>query len=367
MLEIQSYLQSGKTFDELTDELGIKCNFHSEYPLVILNYDQIESPKMHPIVQECRGLVIDTTDYSVVAGCMKRFFNLGEAEEITGKFDWNGPVNSLTKEDGSLMSLFWNKYSNKWEVKTRGSWANQPIGENMPQWDELFWSLLGTECKIFKGYTYVFEMCSMYNQVVRQYPEPKLFLLTIIGPGGVELNDVDFCAEKNGWLRPEKIDVTNVESVKLYIKQLEETDGTAEGLVLQDKNGLRIKVKSSTYLAYSRLGGNGNIALDKNLLPLILANEQDEAIAIFPHIAERVEQLEYLINEMYQKLWETWYIAKDIEDQKEFAIRITKTHYTPFNSLLFRLKKDGIIKDIDKLKNLFYNSEELILKVLKGN
>lgn len=52
--------------------------------------------------------------------------------------------------------------------------------------------------------------------------------------------------------------------------------------------------------------------------------------------------------------------GKTFEDQKEFAICITKTHYTPFNSLLFRLKKNGDIKDIDKLKNLFYNSEELI-------
>ena len=67
---------------------------------------------------------------------------------------------------------------------------------------------------------------------------------------------------------------------------------------------------------------------------------------------------------MYNTLVTDWNKCKEIEDQKEFAICITKTHYTPFNSLLFRLKKDSDIKDIDKLKNLFYNSEELILKVL---
>ena len=369
MLEVQKYLLSGKTFEDLTNEFAIKVNYHPKYPLAILNYCQIDSPKLNPITMCCRGLVLDTSDYSVVAGCMPRFFNLGEALEITDKFDWNGPINSTVKEDGSLMTLFWNKYANEWKVKTRGSWADMPIGENIPRWDELFWSLLpnGYLDKCLKHSTYIFELCSMYNQVVRQYPESRLFLLTAINLNTLKewsVWSLDTEAGMYGLSRPAKIDVTNVEAVKAYIKQLEETDGTAEGLVLQDQNGLRIKVKSATYLAYSRLGGNGNLATDKNLIPLILANEQDEAIAIFPAIEKRVRELELCIFNMYNTLVTDWNKCKEIEDQKEFAICITKTHYTPFNSLLFRLKKDGDIKDIDKLKNLFYNSEELILKVL---
>ena len=95
MLEVQKFLiknhrqsEPGYNFSLLESELGIKCNYHLEYPLVILNYDQLDSPKLHPIVMECRGLVLDTTNYDVVASCMKRFFNLGEATEITDKFDW---------------------------------------------------------------------------------------------------------------------------------------------------------------------------------------------------------------------------------------------------------------------------------------
>lgn len=378
MLEVQKYLKKSKfkngrtEFENLTNDFGIKLNFHPDYPLVILNYCQINSPKMHPIVIECRGLVLDTTDYSVVASCMPRFFNIGEALEITSNFKWDRPINSLSKEDGSLMTLFWNNYSEKWEVKTRGSWANLPIGENLPKWDELFFSLLPKDFTFLKSkkFTFVFEMCSMFNQVVRQYIDPKLFLLTgiINTPEAlVELSSkvVDEIAAFHSISRPEKIDITNIEAAKTYIKHLEETDGTAEGLVLQDVNGLRIKCKSGTYLAYSQLGGNGNIILNKNLVPLVLANEQDEAIAIFPHIEERVNEIKNKINSLYNDLDIAWANVHGIEDQKEFALTLQSCK-TPLQSILFSMKKRGVIAD-GNLREEIRNNPELIIKVIGDN
>jgi hypothetical protein len=40
MLEVQKYLMSGKTVDELKAELGINYAQHPTLPLVILNYDR---------------------------------------------------------------------------------------------------------------------------------------------------------------------------------------------------------------------------------------------------------------------------------------------------------------------------------------
>jgi hypothetical protein len=372
VLNVQKFLidnhrqnEPGYNFQLLTEQVGIKCNYHPKYPLVILNYDQIESPKMDPIVRECRGLVLDTSNYDIVAGCMPRFFNLGEALEITDKFDWNSPINSRSKEDGSLMSLF--NYKGCWMVKTRDSWADKTICENSPTWEYLFTSLLphgfiSKECN--PNTSYIFEMCSMYNQVVRQYSEPKLFLLTTIKNNGEEYHYsvTDQVAEWYGLNRPTKIDVTNEYAVREYITTLEQTDGTAEGLVLQDKNGLRIKVKSSTYLACSRLGGNGNLAIDKNLIPLILANEQDEAIAIFPQIEERVKELVDNIEDLYHTLFIAWVDVHGIEDQKEFAITLMK-HKHPLQSILFSMKKRGDIAD-GNLEKEFRSHPELIIKVL---
>jgi hypothetical protein len=51
MLNVQKYLQSGKTLENLSDDFGIKSNPHPEDGRVILNYDQIDSSKhkMEPI------------------------------------------------------------------------------------------------------------------------------------------------------------------------------------------------------------------------------------------------------------------------------------------------------------------------------
>lgn len=77
-LEVQKYLRSGKTLEQLTSELGIKVTHHSSDPLVILNYCQIDSPKFHPITLECRGLVLEKQSWNIVARSFKRFFNFGE-------------------------------------------------------------------------------------------------------------------------------------------------------------------------------------------------------------------------------------------------------------------------------------------------
>jgi len=372
MLEVQKYLKAAHTFEMLTAEYGIKVNRHIEYPMAILNYDQIESPKMELIVRECRGLVLDTNTFEIVAGCMPRFFNMGEALEITNDFVWDDKMTMRTKEDGSIITYFWNPYAKAWTVKTRGSWADMPIGENLPRWDELVLSLLPElpygEC-FDTACSYVFELCTEFNQVVRLYPEPKLFLLTII----INVNNEEFvdggitwCANAKGLERPALINLKDEAAVRAYIQTLEETDGTAEGLVLRDRNNLRMKVKSSTYLAYSRLGNNGNISSDKNLVPLILANEQDEAIAIYPRIKERVYELEMVINDLFNDLSCVWHKCHLIEDQKEFALTVIKEFKSPFSSILFTLKKNGLIHNYVELEKEFRLNGNLLLKVIEG-
>jgi hypothetical protein len=48
-----------------------------------LNYDQIESAKAHPVVMECRGLILSYPHGEVVARSFDRFFNYGEVPVIT--------------------------------------------------------------------------------------------------------------------------------------------------------------------------------------------------------------------------------------------------------------------------------------------
>lgn len=113
MLEIQKYLLSGGSFCDLNEKLGIKPCYHPELPLVILNYDQIESPKLDPFVREARGLVLNSNDFSLVARSFPRFFNWGEVPEEMDQFDFTD-FTVQSKEDGSLALLYY--FENNWHL-----------------------------------------------------------------------------------------------------------------------------------------------------------------------------------------------------------------------------------------------------------
>jgi hypothetical protein len=95
MLEIQKYLVNSTEptieakLEKLKEELGIKFKIYHEDGIVILNYDQIESPKSHPIVIECRSLILNIYTLGVVSRKFDRFFNHGECPEFYSDFDIN--------------------------------------------------------------------------------------------------------------------------------------------------------------------------------------------------------------------------------------------------------------------------------------
>ena len=118
MLEVQKYLQT-KTLENLTEELGIRCKVYEEENIVLLDYDQIESPKTHPIVRECRSLILALSDFSIVSRKFDRFFNHGEALEYYSDFSFENAV-AFEKADGSLIGVYYNPFTNRWDISTRG-------------------------------------------------------------------------------------------------------------------------------------------------------------------------------------------------------------------------------------------------------
>ena len=174
MLNIQTYLRSGKTLDDLTNDHGIIVGKHETEPLVVLNYSQFDSPKLNDVVRECRGLVLEKDTWNTVAVAFPRFFNWGEVMDEADDFNWNNfYVNS--KEDGSLMLVYY--YNGEWRLNSRGSFGNAECNGCGKTWRELAWDLVDDKTPLMdKGCTYVFEFCSVFNKVVRNYDDRKLFL-----------------------------------------------------------------------------------------------------------------------------------------------------------------------------------------------
>lgn len=375
MLEVQKYLLSpGKSLETLNSEYGINSCIHvnkDKYPLVILNYDQIESVKSEKIVRECRCLILELGTWELVSKSFNRFFNVGEMSEEFEKFDWNS-VYIQTKEDGSLCSLFW--YSDKWHITTRGSWAEGNINLCEFSWKQKILEALGVNFEeelenrgFLRSFNYIFEFCSPYNKVVRYYPKTKLYLLSIFA-GEIEFSSdiVDYACKainlklsKNIEIyRPDIFSFKSLSEVKDYIKLKEKEDATYEGCVLRDKNNERWKLKSSTYLGLSRLKGNDNIWNKRYLIPFILSGEGSELLAYFPEIKSLYLEVRDKVNEEYRILNDLWNIYKNLSNQKEFALGIVGK--TRFSNILFQARK----LNFETINKFWRDSGDQIYEVL---
>jgi len=193
-LNVQKYLRNSKTLTDLESEFGIKS---SEYGnLVILNYSQIDSPKTNSIVMECRQLVLEKGTWDLIFRSFHRFFNYGEALELTGDFDVSNAV-ALDKIDGSIIGVF--RYRGEWLMTTRGVIGGDcQVGTFPLTFKELFdltvsqyprfWGALN-ELMQSHDYCYTFELTSPENRVVTPYTDRALHLLTVrdVGAGFKEI------------------------------------------------------------------------------------------------------------------------------------------------------------------------------------
>ena len=363
MLAVQEYLQT-RTLEDLGSELGIRVCRHDTDPLVILNYSQIESPKTHPVVRECRGLTLHADTNEIVARAFPRFYNWGEVADEQSLFDFSDFI-VQSKEDGSLVLIY--QYGGHWRANTRGSFGEDFLPFQSFNWQEGFRRALGVssldELGLAPGHTYVCEFCSPWNKVVRRYETPAMFLLTAFR-GGDELSweEVDELGQGKPFLRPTRYCFRSIEAIEAFLRKQSQDDPTFEGVVIRDRKGHRWKVKSPTYLSLHRLGSDkGSLFNPKNLLPFVLSGEEAELLCYFPEVKERFCEVKSQVESHFAQLQSVWKESKDIADQKGFALSIMGK--TPFTGILFNMRKNGLTD----LRAEWAKSEAVILKHIKGH
>lgn len=369
MLRVEEFLLE-KTYADLERELGIKATYHPSLPLVILNYDQINSPKGHPIVRECRGLVLDRRSNKIQAKSFDRFFNWGEMAEEMNDFNFKNFM-VQTKEDGSLL-LLWH-FEGNWYCSTRGSFAVDKMQFMDFTWTDGVCKALGVKSLnelngvLSPDLTYVCEFVSPWNKVVRQYKEPRLILLSAFRGkhelGWTEL-DEHIKDLPVAFARPARYEFKNIDEIIAFLNKQGTDDPTFEGVVIRDDAGRRWKVKSSTYLSLHRLRGEGdNLYNPKYLVPWALAGEGDELLTYFPEVTDKFKEVKAKIDSAYQNLERTWKEHWKIEGQKEFAQAIIKQ--TGFSGILFDMRKEfGEKQTLEQLKEKWRNAESRIIKLL---
>ncbi len=336
MLHVQKFLHE-RGLDALQQELAIKAVAHPDEPLVILNYDQIDSPKAHPVVRECRGITLERDTWKVVARAFDRFFNWGEQAHELARFDWTDCV-CQTKEDGSLILVY--HHGGRWRVNTRASFG-QDVPRGAPTtWAGLVWEHLHAD-RLDPALTYVFELVGPYNTMVRRYREPGLFLLTAFAMGGhvpaeLPFADLPAVARQAHLTLPEQHRFGSIDAIRAWLGEKEAADPTFEGVVVRDRAS-RWKVKNRTYLGMHHLTSGAAIDLDRYLLPFVLAGEDGELLAYFPEVRDRYLDLQARVAAQFEGLKAVWQDTRDLADQKDFARAVLAR--TRLAAVLFALRK----------------------------
>lgn len=356
MLNVQKYLQdlinNGKSnveaFEQLSAELGIKVKDYPEDGMVLLDYDQIASPKSHPIVIECRSLILHRDSFRVISRKFDRFFNYGECPEFYADFNFNSSV-VMEKADGSLIGIYF--HNGRWEISTRGmakAEGQHVLGGTFREKVVDAFGFSGEDefQKYFAEFpstnTYVFEYTSHENRIVTKYAKPEMVLLGVNHWFGAVYNlwamieiVESMVADGLSVRMPKMYDLT--EDMDALAKVANELPDLQEGFVVWDPvSGKRVKLKAATYVIAHKLRGNDAVPTRKNLLILVLEGEVDEFLAYFPEWGNDIEAIKNEVAETLQKANEVWKDASGLADQKAYALVVKDL---PFSGLMFEARK----------------------------
>lgn len=325
--------------ESLKEELGVIVKEYDD--LLVLNYSQIESPKTHPIVRECRGLILDK-DFNVVSRKLCRFFNYGEAPDTMANLDFSKAV-VHEKVDGSLIGIF--NYNDHWYVATRGT----AFAEAETAWGGTFKDLVyealnvdddehfNEECNIYLNpeYTYIFEVTSPHNRVVVRHSDTRLTLLTSrhneTGEYGGEHQENDAFS-----IGADVVKKYSFDSVEHCIEAARNLPNLEEGYVVYQDNQPVCKIKSPTYVAIHSMKGDG--LTPRIAATLVLEQEHEEYLAYFEEDRPFFEKYIEAWDSFNHKVCEVYDEVSEIEDQKEFALAVKD--YV-FSDLMFKTKKSS--------------------------
>lgn len=332
------------TLQELKDELGIRFTHNPEYPeLYVLGYSQIDSPKAHPIVMECRSLVVEFVrmgEWKVVSRCFDRFFNLGE-RGIEQDIEMS-EMTAFEKLDGSVISLFhhdgygWLYRTKSMIMPTDAAMESGVLWKDLIEkaFGEVFMSCFPTyyvesrpEC------TFILELTSPENRIVTKYDDASITLLAIRNnETGDYVNQVSvtMMATKIGWNRPSHTYFDSIGDSKSAADNLPNLE---EGFVLYDRYGCpRAKVKSKSYVSAHYMRGECN-PTPRRILRMIEENEVDEFLTIFPEYTSLIEPHREAYESARSDTERLYNELKSVEDPKE---RASELRGVPVSSFVFK-------------------------------
>jgi hypothetical protein len=365
--------------DTYADELAkppyaVKAKPHPERPnLVLFKYSQFESDFSNPVVRCCRGSVYDIGADTATPYLMPffKFSNYGERGE--DPIDWKGTLYVRDKLDGSLLKLLKEPGGGDlWT--TNGSFdLDVEIPENYAaQTDEALtgpftfaslrdYALRGHEKEIAalpEGWTFMFELTSPYNRIIVPYRVTRLTLLGCRDGGGRE-HTPEWAAKEFGlgFDTPAIYPLKNIDEVIAWCRSNNSAD--REGVVVQDAQFNRVKIKTEHYLSLFHIKGEDHFT-DSGIFNGIKQGVIDDALAAWPEIRPRTEEIagewagfiravEGLCKKAAAFYAECRNAKADPKEAKKAYAMFVLDKYKPFSTFLFEAIKENA--DLESIFN----------------
>lgn len=377
-LEIQKYLET-KSLQSLQDEWEIKASLRDHK--FSLNYSQFNSRFGNKIVEESRGLILTPAEQKkitldapigetkIMAYPFNKFYNWGE--------EWAHPIDWSTAEvqekiDGTLIICYWDFVKNEWHVGTKKvpeADALAPSGHKT--FRQLFEDAVKQiyDCtlenftnKFNKKYTYCFELCTPFNQIIVKHQQYRLYVL-----GTRNNNTLLEARNPHKWLlEPQSYRLSSLEEITNWVNSFDPRK--FEGVVVKDSAFNRIKIKNMKYVFTHKQQSNIS-ASPRNLIRLILEEKLDDVNQYLPdetqeEVKKTKEALLALAKEN-NKIYKSF--SSRAESRKEFAkLVLIESEINPvaIKSYLFGTKGEDLLTWISSTK-ITDRMADLILQKVK--
>ena len=296
------------------------CNIKKDGEYVLLQYQQLNSDFSSRVVQECRGSIFrkdERANWTYVCRPFDKFFNYGQAEAVD--VDWN-TARVLEKIDGSLTKIFYD--NGEWHLATNGNIDafKAPVSDLGYSYGDVFNRALGQDFSLLglwldPEYTYMFELTSPDTQLVVPYPDGVWYLSRRHTQTGVEQFDRP---NLPGVKLPKEFHMDKFEDVLAVVQAMPKEE---EGVVINDADGNRIKVKSPEYLLASHLANNKMVS-NRNLVEYMKEGKIDDFLGYCPQYTSRVEGIREKLRAKCAELdgaWAQYQDAATSLPRKDFA------------------------------------------------
>lgn len=342
-LIVVDYLRT-HSFNQLEADHGVCVRFGVDGMKASLNYNMLTAKKGDVISEQCRGVVVRARDMKVttnpswkdeivgevqvLAWPMNRFYNMGDI--AAAFFCWDAAdVKIFEKLDGTCIIMYWDPAIEKWCAGTRAVCeADLPIRKDdvnigNATFSDLFFKVLGKIPEgLSKEHTYVFELTSLYNQIVVRYETPGVTLLAIkeTATGKEVSTDVAFeWFEGSNATLPLTWSINNLGALEAFVDSA--NPAQLEGAVVLDSSFNRIKVKNKAWVLSSRAKDLVTVSRRSALLAIIKGEIDDVIPLVSKEIADDLEDIQTKIVSYARGIDERYVSFKNEagSDRKTFA------------------------------------------------